>query len=371
MNQVLSDKEAMLLAIEEAKKGLGWVAPNPVVGCCVVDSDNRFLASGAHLKYGEKHAEANALGKIKDQSKLSGAKVFVTLEPCAHVGNQPSCAHTLARLPIEKVVYLIADPNPLAEGGEEVLKKAGVNTERMPELELMGEGLAEVFLTNQRLGRSHFHLKVGSSLDGLIANAAGQSQWITGEESRHRVQKMRGQCDAVLVGRRTFEVDSPRLNSRDECFKDKVNWAIVLDPEGKLIGQLETSPLSEVRPLNKIVWVTGPDVAARATSVRQLKVKKIKGESLDLKQLGEELLKIGVCSVLIEGGAQTIGAFLNQGVLDRVSVFQSLSLIGAKSSLAWSSAFETIDLAKRPTLHQPETTMCGDDLFITGIVRKF
>lgn len=371
MKQILSDQEAMLWAIREAQLGRGWVSPNPVVGCCIVDSSSRLLSVGAHLKFGDKHAEANALDKIQDKSQLKGASVFVTLEPCSHVGNQPSCAHTLAKFPIKRVVYLVADPNPVAEGGAGVLADAEIQVERMPALMGQGEKLAEVFLTNQRRNRAFYHLKVAASLDGQIANASGESQWITGEESRYRVQQMRGEHDAVLVGRGTFEADAPRLNSRHEQYSHKENWAIVLDPDGKLAGQLESSSLAKVRPSNKIVWVT--DLSIHSPSelkVEHLKVSREASAGLDMNELGEKLLQRGICSVLVEGGAGTFASFFNQSMCDRLSVFQSMSLIGSKSSLSWSSAFETHDLPNRPFLHQLEMETLGGDILLSGIISK-
>ncbi|NQZ00303.1 MAG: bifunctional diaminohydroxyphosphoribosylaminopyrimidine deaminase/5-amino-6-(5-phosphoribosylamino)uracil reductase RibD [Bdellovibrionales bacterium] len=370
--QILTDKEAMAWAILEAKKGRGWVAPNPVVGCCILDSSNRFLSVGAHLKFGEQHAETNALSKIHDKRLLKGAKVFVTLEPCAHVGNQPSCAHTLSQYDLGKVVYLVKDPNPKAQGGAEVLKQAGIVVEHMRELEDEGRVLAEVFLCNQIESRCLFHLKVASSLDGLVANASGESQWITNEESRAHVQVMRGEHDAVLVGRATFEQDSPRLNSRDVRFSGRSNWAIVLDPKAKLRDQLVDSSLTSVRPESKVVWVTSSSCQAKAPgSINHVQVPEMPGGELSLLELGKKLFQLGICSVMVEGGAKTFAAFFSQSMCDRLSVFQSASLIGSKNSPSWSSAFETRDLKARPTLRHLETTMFRDDIFVSGIIRNF
>lgn len=369
--QVLTDREAMLWALQEAKKGRGWVSPNPVVGCCMLDANNRLLSVGAHLKFGEKHAEANALDKIVDKTLLSGAKVFVTLEPCAHVGSQPSCAHTLANYSLGKVVYLVEDPNPLAEGGASVLRQAGIRVEKMTELEDQGRVLAEVFLMNQKLKRTHFHLKVASSLDGQIANASGASQWITGEEAREKVQVMRGQCDGVLIGRSTFEQDAPRLNSRGSAYAGKSNWAVVLDPSGQLRGRLANSSLASVREVEKIIWVTQSGIEAlEVEPVTHLAIDLNEAGSLDLKELGAKLLDLGVCSVLVEGGARTFSSFFRQGVCDRLSLFQSPSLIGAMNSPSWSSHFETHDLSTRPFLHQVETAKVGEDLFVSGRVTQ-
>lgn len=369
IGQILSDQEAMSWALEVAKQGEGFVAPNPVVGCSILDSQNRLIAVGAHLKFGDKHAEANALDAVKDKGQLEGAKVFVTLEPCSHEGKQPSCAHTLAKYSLASVTFAVPDPNPQASGGAEVLKKAGIKVALMSSMRESAESLAEVFLTNQTKNRCLFHGKVGTSLDGVVALGTGESQWITSEESRSDVQRLRGALDAVLIGRKTFEQDSPSLNSRHEDFIDKTNFAIVLDPSGKTLGQLEHSNIASVRPLEKVVLLTDEFVPASEMPIQHLRLPTHNGE-FNLQQVGAELLGIGVCSVLIEGGAGTLGAFFRQKLLDRLTIYQSPSLLGSKTGVTWSSSFDTKSLNERIWLTRPETQVLGTDIKFSGKLKN-
>ena len=233
-------REAMLLAIAEGSKGAGWVSPNPQVGCVILSSSGRLLSTGFHRKYGGPHAEVWALKALEKASDLEGAIVVVTLEPCAHEGKTPSCAKALAKLPISKVVYGLVDPNPLVAGqGLDIIRNAGIKveciTEFFPELTAPLEQLCEHFLMNQNQKRPFVSLKVATSLDGIMAMKGGESQWISGPESRARVQFLRATHDAVLVGSGTILVDNPRLNSRDSNYEGKdPNKVIILDRRGRL-----------------------------------------------------------------------------------------------------------------------------------------
>src|SRR5262245_40143194 len=143
----LTPKEAMAVAIEEGRKGAGFVSPNPLVGCVILDRNGEFVAKGYHAKIGDLHAETHALQHVADPSRLDGAQFFVTLEPCAHEGRQPSCAKTLAALPIASVTYGLQDPNPKVSGqGVEILRRAGKKVELITELRPELEELAEIFL---------------------------------------------------------------------------------------------------------------------------------------------------------------------------------------------------------------------------------
>ncbi|MFN9068767.1 MAG: bifunctional diaminohydroxyphosphoribosylaminopyrimidine deaminase/5-amino-6-(5-phosphoribosylamino)uracil reductase RibD, partial [Bdellovibrionales bacterium] len=174
-----------------------------------------FLASGYHQRCGGPHAEVEALQKVKPEL-LAGAHVIVTLEPCAHEGRTPSCAKTLAQLPIKKITYGIVDPNPLVSGkGHQILKEAGLDVqEYQGPLKLNLERVCEEFLVNQKEKRIFVALKVAQSLDGKIALKNGKSQWITGPDSRDFVQNLRAQYDGILVGRNTVVADNPSLNVR-------------------------------------------------------------------------------------------------------------------------------------------------------------
>ena len=147
LGQNITDEQAMQLAIEVARQGEGYVSPNPLVGCVVLDQNNKLVSMGAHLKLGEAHAEVHALSQIQDKSQLKGAKLFVTLEPCSHYGKTPPCVDLILQYPIAKVVYGIKDPNPLVAGrGIQKLKDHGVEVEQAEGFEASCRELCEQFL---------------------------------------------------------------------------------------------------------------------------------------------------------------------------------------------------------------------------------
>ena len=162
--QVLTEDQAMALAIQEAKKGAGFVSPNPLVGCVILDRDGKFLSKGYHQVFGGAHAEVNAVQGLTDE-QLRGAKLFVTLEPCAHEGKTPSCAKMLAKKPIAQVIYGLVDPNPLVSGqGAAILKQAGIAAEVFPHFQDELEEVCEVFLWNFRKQKVFISLKIDKTL---------------------------------------------------------------------------------------------------------------------------------------------------------------------------------------------------------------
>ncbi|MCB0407014.1 MAG: bifunctional diaminohydroxyphosphoribosylaminopyrimidine deaminase/5-amino-6-(5-phosphoribosylamino)uracil reductase RibD [Bdellovibrionales bacterium] len=356
------------MAIEEGKKGLGFVAPNPAVGCVFLDSENKLLSKGYHRQYGKDHAEVDAYQSIKDKNKVDGGSVFVTLEPCAHQGKTPPCAQMLAGLPIKKFYYGVKDPNPVAAHGERVLKAAGKEVIHLKEMESQCEELAEIFLHNQKYQRPFVHVKIGATLDGQISLKSGDSQWITCQESRDFVQTLRGQYDAVLVGRKTFEVDNPRLNSRDPIFKDKQNHIVIVDSEGKSLSQLEKSQLLTVRSKER-VWIVTDKKMGTTSSAQVISVEK-QGKTLDLEKAFFELYKKGVTSILVEGGAYTISRLLEKQLVQRLSVFIAPRIMGAKSGISWTNDLSVSNLNSMIQTGPLRATQIGSDIFITTILKS-
>ena len=197
---VITADQAMQLAMDVAVKGAPYVSPNPVVGCVVVNANHQFLAYGYHPKYGQEHAEINALNKLSD-SEIKDSTFYVTLEPCAHQGKTASCAKKLATLPIKKVVYGLMDLNPLVSGqGVKILQQAGIITEEYSgHLKNDLQSLCEIFLKNFSEKKLFIAAKVATSLDGQIALKSGESKWITSANSRNYVHELRSYYDAILV----------------------------------------------------------------------------------------------------------------------------------------------------------------------------
>ena len=201
----------MRRAIELAKKGGGYVHPNPLVGCVVV-KDGEVIAEGYHEKYGEFHAERNALTRCK--SEIKGASLYVTLEPCCHYGKTPPCTDIIIEKGVKKVYVGILDPNPLVAGkGVKMLQDAGIEVEVGICADEIRE-LNKVFLKYITTKRPYVIMKTAMTLDGKIAAFTGDSKWVTNEESRKMVHQLRSEMAGVIVGIGTVLADDPMLNVR-------------------------------------------------------------------------------------------------------------------------------------------------------------
>ncbi len=338
----LSDDQAMGLAIHVAQAGAPYVSPNPLVGCTILNAENKLVSTGYHQKYGEAHAEINAI-KGLSEDQLVNSTVFVTLEPCAHEGKTGSCAKKLIQYKIKKLIFGLVDPNPLVAGqGAEILRSAGIQAE-----EYQGpfkndlEDLCEVFLKNFRQKKTFVAMKVASSLDGQIALATGESQWITTPESREYVHELRSWYDAIIVGSNTIEVDNPSLNIRHPSIQ-KETKLVILDPESKLTGKKY-----------KFQDVHKPE------NIHILKFK-------DLNDVMDQLWALNIKSVFIEGGAQTYSSFLQAGLVDRLHLFMNTSIIGSANGLSWTKGFGIEALVNKKSLKNMNIKTLGSDIYISG-----
>ena len=203
----LSPQACKELAVLIAGRGIGQVAPNPLVGAVLVDADHGFLGAGAHERLGQAHAEVNALDyaeQHQQHGRIRGGTLYVTLEPCAHSNRTPACATTLASTGLAKVVYGLVDPNPRVDGrGAKILEQAGIRAELDHTWSATCSELAEIFLCNVRQQRPFVALKVALSLDGLIALPGSQRAWITGPRARAYGHFLRIYYDAIVIGRGT------------------------------------------------------------------------------------------------------------------------------------------------------------------------
>lgn len=357
----------MQRALEEGSKGFGFVSPNPQVGCVVLNANHEIISAGCHEKYGGHHAEVNAVKDLTEE-QLTGAHVVVTLEPCAHVGQTPACATMLAKLPIESVIYGLKDPNPLVSGkGIEILEKAGKQVVHLKSFEEPCEELAEIFLWNQRHKKAFVALKMASSLDGQIALKSGESQWITGEKSRKYSHFLRAGYDAILVGRNTLVVDDPMLNIRHPNFQGKKNKVIVLDPEGKLLRNISHYKITEYHDKENIYFAVREELKLKS-DYHLIKVKTLLSGALDLDDLSTKLYQEKICSLFVEGGAQTYSEFLSQRAFHRFYLFQAPVIIGTKNGRSWSESFAVSKLKDKLQLRNVRSQKIGEDLFITARV---
>ena len=360
----LTPLEAMRLAIAEGNRGAGFVAPNPLVGCVILNRDDILIGKGFHERVGEAHAEINAISSVTDLSQLEGAHLFVTLEPCAHEGRTGSCAKALAQLPIASVTYGLEDPNPLVSGkGAEILRAAGKKVQRFTELQDELHELAEIFFLNMREMRPFVALKVASSLDGKVALSDGSSQWITGEAARQQVHYLRGVYDAVVSGVGTLKRDNPRLNSRDPRFVSKPQKVILLDPLGESYSLLKSSALMSVRRPEDLVIVTAPGVKKPPLGC-QLEVPD-RDRDFDLSALMSRLGELGIHSLFVEAGPLTASSFLRAGLVDRFYVFIAPKILG--EGLSWTPGIRMSSLDSALRLRALRCESFGGDIMLTGL----
>ena len=357
---VLTNDQAMALAISEAYKGAPHVSPNPLVGCVVLNSENELLAAGYHHKYGDHHAEIDAINKLQPD-QLKNAKLFVTLEPCAHEGKTPSCAKKIATLPLAEVIYGLIDPNPLVIGeGVAIIQKAGIRaTEYQGHLKCDLQDLCEIFLKNFTEKKTFVAAKVAQSLDGQIALKTGESQWITTEASREYVHELRSWYDAVLVGRGTIEIDNPSLNIRHSKIQ-KENKLIILDPNTTLIQKIKSGTDYKFLKVHKKQNI----FFAVKEKNNDFDYQQIEFKSL--QQLIDNVWALNIKSLFIEGGAKTYSSFLSENLIDRLHIFTATSVIGSANGLSWTNGLATEQLAQKKILKNIKTKIFDTDIYVTG-----
>lgn len=391
VGEPISPSDAMKWALILARQGAGFVSPNPMVGCVIADADHKFLVGGWHRKVGHAHAEIDALdalAKLKgSREAVKGCHVYVTLEPCAHEGRTGSCAKALAPLKPASVTYAIQDPNPLVAGqGAAILKATGVKTVCLAEqpgeqnraLVEDAEDVNDIFLWCMRTqgqpdARPFVTVKVASSLDGRVALESGESKWITGEMARAQGHHLRLEHDAIVVGRRTIETDDPSLNVRLPGVNDHVNSIVVLDPKAKLVDRLLDFNIAKVRPVERLFVCVQKGLADAAAVARGLalglQIFEVDGDAngiIDLKAMLQELRRRDIRGVYVEGGAGTVGPFMEAGVVNRLHVFMATSVIGGKHSIGWSDLCGPEKLDAIWKLRRQRVTPVGSDIHITG-----
>lgn len=318
----------MKRALELSKRGECLTCPNPMVGAVIV-KDGQIIGEGWHHGPGLPHAEIEALKACRTDPK--GATIYVTLEPCNHYGRTPPCSEAIIKAGIGEVVYAISDPNPVAGGGAERLKQAGIKTRS-------GLGRKEALELNRKFlhfcltGRPWVIMKAAMSLDGKIATAGGESQWITGERSRKLVHKLRAEVHSVLVGSGTLLADDPQLTNR--MFKVTSNQPLKVLLDSKLQITAEHRIIGE-KPEDLIVFCTTQAELEKAKILSSLGVRIIRQETAGRVNLAEALAslgELGVQSVLVEGGSSVFASFWELGLINEYYLFYGPFFIGGDSA---------------------------------------
>ncbi len=332
MSPADSDSAWMRRALELAQRGRGQVEPNPMVGCVLV-RDGQLLAEGYHRRYGGPHAEVDALGSLVSLADARGATAYVTLEPCCHTGKTPPCSRALIAAAVARVVVAIRDPFPqVAGGGLAELQAAGIHTD-------IGVGAAEAtrllaaYLKRVRTGRPWVIAKWAMTLDGRIATAAGDSQWISGPVSRGEVHRLRGLVDGILVGGGTAAADDPTLTARPPG--PRTATRIVLADhrlprlEGRLFQTLEQAPLLVVVPATVASDQTEP--------LRRAGAEVLTCQTADrVEMIGELLDHLGgsrrMTYLLVEGGAGVLGSFFAADQIDEIHAYLGPKIVGGTTA---------------------------------------
>ena len=300
----------MRRALELARLGMGYVSPNPLVGCVIVH-DNKIIGEGWHKKYGEAHAEVNAVQSMEDKSLLPECVVYVSLEPCSHTGKTPPCADMLITHNVKKVVIANSDPNPLvAGGGIKKLRAAGIEVVT-DVLAAEGRYLNRRFFTSMQRHRPYVILKWAQTADGFIARENYDSKWISNEYSRRLVHKWRAEEDAVLVGTNTAHYDDPQLNVRDWTGRNPVR--VVIDRSLKLEA---TCKLFDGTQETICYNLKKDEVHETLTFVRL-------SEPFTVEDVLQDLHRRRIQSILVEGGTQLLNSFINGNLWDEARVFLS------------------------------------------------
>ena len=324
----------MRRALELAVQGAGSVSPNPMVGAVIV-YNGEIIGEGYHQKFGGPHAEVNAIASVSDEQKLHDATLYVTLEPCAHFGKTPPCSDLIVQKGIPRVVIGCRDPHVEVAGkGIARLQAAGIPvTEGVLEAECLK--CNEAFIKSHTKGLPFVTIKLAQTLDGKIATSLGASHWITGEEARSEVHRLRSIYDAVLIGEATVRADDSQLTVRHCAGRNPLR--VVLDR--RLSLPLDAKIFDTAAPTIVFAsssWERLPKVALlRQKGVTVLFVKEHAGE-LDLRSVLAELQKQNVLSVMVEGGSRLSASFVRAGLVDKITLFIAPKLFGgdALSSFA-------------------------------------
>ncbi len=359
-------KKLMRKCINLAKKGAGRVSPNPLTGCIIFDDNYRIISQGYHKKYGENHAERNAILNSKEDVK--GKNLIVNLEPCAHWGKTPPCADLIIEKGIKKVIIGMIDPNPIVSGrGIKKLQNAGIEV-ITGVLEEECKNLNKIFIKNQLENKPYITIKTAVTADGKIASRTKDSKWITDETSRKEVHKLRNIYDAVLTTSNTVLSDNPNMTSRIKGGRNPVR--IIIDTHLKTSSDLNiyknntsriiivTSNKTEQEKINKF-----------PNHIEFIKVKE-KNKTIDIKEAVKELYKTGIRSILIEAGGKFNNSVIKSNEADSLIQFIAPKILADENSINsfYGNNIEKISQCYNITFES--TKLLKNDIIIIGYFKK-
>jgi diaminohydroxyphosphoribosylaminopyrimidine deaminase/5-amino-6-(5-phosphoribosylamino)uracil reductase len=356
----------MRRALALAERGLGLAPPNPMVGAVVV-SDGRVVGEGWHEGPGTSHAEIEALGAASDRAR--GATLYVTLEPCSHHGRTGPCAPVVAAAGLARVVVAVRDPNPAVDGrGLDLLRDAGVIVE-VGLLEDEGRDLIAGFSRHVTSGQPFVTLKMAASLDGKVAASDGTSRWITGEESRRDVHRLRARAGAVMVGAGTAVADRPRLTVRLDGYRGRQPLRVVVDGSGR------TSPVGPLfdgsAPTLIATSEQAPPEAVKAWRDAEADVVVVGAGPVSLPDLLDYLGNtLEIQEVLIEGGPTIAWSAVELDLVDRLVVYLAPELIGGSAAPGLLGGKGIGTIAERMPVAIRTVERLGPDLKVVADVHR-
>lgn len=363
-------EEYMRRALELARKGEGHTSPNPMVGCVVV-KDGRIISEGYHEKYGEFHAERNALTRCTEDT--AGADLYVTLEPCCHQGKTPPCTDIIIEKKIARVFVGSMDSNPLVAGkGVQILRDHGIYVETGI-LDAECRKLNEVFYHYIATKTPFVVMKYAMTLDGKIACATGDSKWVTGEIARTQVHRMRGRYRGIMVGIGTVLADDPMLNCRVEGGVDPVR--IICDSNLHIPTESQI-----VKTASDIETIVACSQEALESERKQEKIRRLKEAGIQIigtegahgVNLVELMKKLGgqnIDSILLEGGGTLNASALEDGIVNKVYAYIAGKLIGGMDARSPVEGMGIDRMVDAITLQNVEIEKLGDDFCIVGYVK--
>lgn len=363
----MTDERFMEIALALAKKGMGRVNPNPMVGA-VIAKEGKLIGQGFHERYGGPHAERNALRNCKENPE--GAVLYVTLEPCCHYGKTPPCTEAIIKSGIKKVVTACSDPNPEVAGkGIDTLRTAGIEVVTGI-LREECERLNEVFFHCIQKNTPFVVMKYAMTMDGKIAAACGDSKWITGEEARENVHLDRGRYSSIMVGVRTVIKDNPLLTCRMSGGRNPIR--IVCDTN--LYTPLEAAvvELAGKAGQGKTIIATSCKDKEKQEKFKQrgceiIVLPKENGH-IDLKLLMKELWARGINSVFLEGGGTLNFSALQEGIVNKIQTYIAPKILGGEKAKTPVEGMGVERMADCIRLKNQRITRFGEDFLIESEV---
>lgn len=332
--------EYMKLALNLAKKGKGFVSPNPMVGAVIV-KNGKIIGKGFHQEYGKEHAEVNALKSCIENPQ--GSEIYVSLEPCCHFGKQAPCVNAIINSGIKKVYVACLDPNPLVSGkGIQILRENNIEVE-IGLLEKECKKINKEFFFFIKNKKPYVSMKFAMSLDGKISCNTGKSKWISCEKSRNYVQRLRFENQAIMIGIGTLLADDPMLNCRLKKSKNPIR--IICDTNLK--SPLDSKIISTAKDIPTIIATCCKDkILQKKYEDLSCKILLCK-EKNNLIDLNDLMLKLGqekISSILLEGGSELNWSAIEAGIVNKIYTFIAPKIIGGKEAKSPISGEGFLDL---------------------------